>query len=359
MSEFKLEVSQDEGNGSHVFYVQCGIPLDKTTLQVAGLLLDGGYNPGEIEPLAEVAAAYVSVTEVQEAFNVVNTTGRTPRELAEDNEKLAERVKVLERACAEHDRAICQTLGKALGLPRYCDDPKNFPGATEADGVCVIENDGRSLAESAAKRIKVLEGQRDDLAASLEHTRYWYGCRLERLDDLMRSEATEEIRNRYFSIIANGTADIHEPPTYAQQMNTLKHQSERLAEQRDRLAKAMGEPLGFIKSLGEPQDKHEAMSQALVGKLIVDRAEEVLAQCTEGQAGGATAVQPSADHALFAKAIASKAIRWDSWGDDGRGEICTGRLCYATKLDADGVPELYPHLRDVIIREMAATKGAR
>ena len=56
----------------------------------------------------------------------------------------------------KHDDAICQTLGKALGYPRYCDDQKNFPGATEADGVCVGDHVAESLAEEAARRIKEL-----------------------------------------------------------------------------------------------------------------------------------------------------------------------------------------------------------
>lgn len=71
------------------------------------------------------------------------------------------------------------------------------------------------------------------LAEALEkikHMEYWYGCRLERLSQFMREEATPEIRHRYFSIIANGTADHAEPPTYAQQMNMLKHKAEGLAE---------------------------------------------------------------------------------------------------------------------------------
>lgn len=54
--------------------------------------------------------------------------------------------------------AVCQTLGKALGYPRYCDDQENFPGATEANGVCVGEHVAESLAsEMAAKYVAVRE----------------------------------------------------------------------------------------------------------------------------------------------------------------------------------------------------------
>jgi hypothetical protein len=46
-----------------------------------------------------------------------------------------------------------QILGKALGYPWYKDDKKNFPNATEADGVCVGDNIAESLAMEAATAI--------------------------------------------------------------------------------------------------------------------------------------------------------------------------------------------------------------
>lgn len=61
-----------------------------------------------------------------------------------------------------------QILGKALGYPWYKDDPKNFPGATEKDGVCIGEHVIETLALEAAnrlakadKRIAELERDRD------------------------------------------------------------------------------------------------------------------------------------------------------------------------------------------------------
>jgi hypothetical protein len=49
-----------------------------------------------------------------------------------------------------------QTLGKALDYPWYKDDQKNFPGATEADGVCTGDNVAETLALEAAHRIEYL-----------------------------------------------------------------------------------------------------------------------------------------------------------------------------------------------------------
>lgn len=52
---------------------------------------------------------------------------------------------------------ICQTLGQALGYPWYCDDQKNFPGASKANGVCVGEHVAESIAVEAARTLTVLK----------------------------------------------------------------------------------------------------------------------------------------------------------------------------------------------------------
>lgn len=51
-------------------------------------------------------------------------------------------------------KEIEQVLGKALGYPYICSDQKNFPGSTEADGVCVGEHVPVTLAMEAAECIK-------------------------------------------------------------------------------------------------------------------------------------------------------------------------------------------------------------
>lgn len=59
---------------------------------------------------------------------------------------------------------IEQTCGKALGYPRFCDDQKNFPGSTEADGVIIGDHVAESIAAelankyaAAMERVKRLE----------------------------------------------------------------------------------------------------------------------------------------------------------------------------------------------------------
>ena len=50
-----------------------------------------------------------------------------------------------------------QILGKALGYPWYKDDKKNFPDATEADGVCVGEHTTVTLAMEIAKKRGIVD----------------------------------------------------------------------------------------------------------------------------------------------------------------------------------------------------------
>lgn len=66
------------------------------------------------------------------------------------------------RKCQKELEDIEQILGKALGYPWYKDDPKNFPNATEADGVCVGVETAWSLATEAAERINDLEDEKMD-----------------------------------------------------------------------------------------------------------------------------------------------------------------------------------------------------
>lgn len=56
-------------------------------------------------------------------------------------------------------REVEQILGEALGYPRYMDDQKNFPGASEEDGVCVGEMTPALLAKQLAADHKLLTEQ--------------------------------------------------------------------------------------------------------------------------------------------------------------------------------------------------------
>lgn len=66
--------------------------------------------------------------------------------------ELEERLRVVIDGFRRELNDIEQTCGKALGYPRYCDDQANFPGATEADGVCVGDHVAASIAAELANR---------------------------------------------------------------------------------------------------------------------------------------------------------------------------------------------------------------
>lgn len=67
----------------------------------------------------------------------------------------------LRASCVKENDDICQILGKALGCPWFKDDQKNFPGATEASGVCVGDEVAASLAMGAATEIRQLRAERE------------------------------------------------------------------------------------------------------------------------------------------------------------------------------------------------------
>ena len=62
----------------------------------------------------------------------------------------------------ENDELV-QILGKALRYPKFVDDQSVFPGATEADGVCVPCHTGVSIADEAAAAIEALRADAERL----------------------------------------------------------------------------------------------------------------------------------------------------------------------------------------------------
>jgi len=82
---------------------------------------------------------------------------------------------VVEQRTAEfqrHDGELQQICGQALGYPWFKDDQKNFPGATEKDGVCVGEHVGITIAQELAnayrKRTAELEAVKADTKNMLD-----------------------------------------------------------------------------------------------------------------------------------------------------------------------------------------------
>ncbi len=77
----------------------------------------------------------------------------------------------LKAAMSKSNDEICQSLGKALGYPWFKDDQRNFPGATEGNGVCVGDHVAESIADEAASRISALLAEITALRAESENAR--------------------------------------------------------------------------------------------------------------------------------------------------------------------------------------------
>lgn len=108
----------------------------------------------------QVQLAQMTVEELVRLLEAERTeSAAQQREITEFAREQSQRVHDLRDAMARTDHEICQILGVALGYPRYCDDPKKFPDATAADGVCVGDHVASSLAAEAADRIRKLEAE--------------------------------------------------------------------------------------------------------------------------------------------------------------------------------------------------------
>ncbi len=85
------------------------------------------------------------------------TRNMTRSKLLEDYGYIIDNLREKETKMLKELREIEQILGAALGFPWFKDDQKNFPNATESDGVCIGDHTAWSLALMAADKIKALE----------------------------------------------------------------------------------------------------------------------------------------------------------------------------------------------------------
>lgn len=69
---------------------------------------------------------------------------------------LLSEIERLRTACTKMNEEISQILGKVLGYPWFKDDQKNFPNATDDDGVAVGDHVAETLAMEAADEIERL-----------------------------------------------------------------------------------------------------------------------------------------------------------------------------------------------------------
>ena len=118
-----------------------GDPRHDDEMSGLGLEVDGPPEPmlrGQFERAADAAFIAASRTLLPAALDEI--------------ERLRKELDGYAKECLEVENA----LGAALGFPRYCDDKKNFPHATEKDGYCVGEHLPGTLAQAAAAEIERL-----------------------------------------------------------------------------------------------------------------------------------------------------------------------------------------------------------
>jgi hypothetical protein len=96
----------------------------------------------------------------------------TSKELGEQVIELKRLIRGYQKECSD----VEQALGVALDYQWFRDDQKNFPNATDADGVCIGEHTPGSIAMEAAQKIvglktiiKDLDTELNDVSIYIDH----------------------------------------------------------------------------------------------------------------------------------------------------------------------------------------------
>ncbi|MFK1008856.1 hypothetical protein ACIUVM_07540 [Pseudomonas aeruginosa] len=175
----------------------------------------------------------------------------------------------------------------------------------------VLASDYDALAaEAQALREEIKKAQN-----ALAFTEQWYGVRHERLWHWAHAELNEEQKRRYFNIVANGTAEHSEPPTFAQQLCRTKHRYEcaekevaalrtKLAMSEDAAAKgyAARQQCGAMEM--EIQELRENAAK------LAAFAQEIISGALEGGSFDGADLQESAErHGLIAKQMMREPCR--------------------------------------------------
>lgn len=84
-----------------------------------------------------------------------------------------------------------------------------------------------------------MQAQMSKLAARLEHCQQWYAARFERLGDLART-LSEPTQTQLFNIMANGSADWMESPSYMGMLTQYERQRDELEKRADNLGAMLG-----------------------------------------------------------------------------------------------------------------------
>lgn len=86
--------------------------------------------------------------------------------------------------------------------------------------------DGEVVGDGSAQ-INALLAAYDSALNGQDYDHQWYAVRWKRLRELIESDAAH-IFDGSCNIMANGTADPHEPPNYDMMLNGLRHEIEKM-----------------------------------------------------------------------------------------------------------------------------------
>lgn len=96
----------------------------------------------------------------------------------------------------------------------------------------------REVLPDEASELERLRAENERLKSRVENSRTFYTTRIERIKKLLNGT---EFENAFFNIVANGTADVLENPTFAQQINLLQHNLSKLREAAEGLRESIEE----------------------------------------------------------------------------------------------------------------------
>lgn len=88
-----------------------------------------------------------------------------------------------------------------------------------------------TIAKRLEARVLDLDNDIERAKAARARTQQWYAVRWKRLQEWARAEIPDNLSQEFFSIVANGTKNVHEEPTYAQELNLATFRADEMRKQ--------------------------------------------------------------------------------------------------------------------------------
>ena len=132
---------------------------------------------------------------------------------------------------------------EALRLAAYLDSifiSEDVPAVKARKIAALLRQQAERIAELEVE-LKATSDKLQDLQSTFDYVRERRAQIYHRLWVWAHEELSEPLKTRYFNIVANGTADVMEQPTYAQQYNAQKHRADAAEAERDQLRAEVSE----------------------------------------------------------------------------------------------------------------------